>query len=128
MLIHPSFFFFCNLASLLHLNNYRLGFIYNSLIHSYINVFIMEHFSRSSKHFTINYVSVKGEIPVFLKADIGFSGVADFMYAAQASWHTSSFMITVDDKNYHTFFVRVYKYQLSLVAESGKCVLIVHEL
>jgi hypothetical protein len=34
--------------------------------------------------------------PVFLKADIRFSGVADFMYAAQASWHTSSFMMTVD--------------------------------
>jgi hypothetical protein len=29
-------------------------------------------------------------------ADIRFSEVADFMYAAQASWHTSSFMITAD--------------------------------
>jgi hypothetical protein len=39
---------------------------------------------------------LRGKIPVFLKADIRFSGVADFMYAAQASWHTSSFMMTVD--------------------------------
>ena len=55
---------------------------------------------------------LRGKIPVFLKSDIGFSGVADFMYAAQASWHASSFTITVDD----------------LVAESGMCVLVVHEL
>jgi hypothetical protein len=46
-IIHPSYFLFCNQASLLHLNNYRLGVIYNNIIHSYINVFIVEHFSRS---------------------------------------------------------------------------------
>jgi hypothetical protein len=63
-----------------------------------------------------------------LKSDIGFSGVADFMYAAQASWHASSFMITVDDKDCHIFFVRVHKYQHPLVVESGMCVLVVHEL
>jgi hypothetical protein len=30
---------------------------------------------------------LRGKKPVFLKADIRFSWVADFMYAAQASWH-----------------------------------------
>jgi hypothetical protein len=55
----------------------------------------VEHLSRS-KNVTINNVYVKGKIPVFLKTDIRFSGVTDFMYAAQASWLTSSFMVTVD--------------------------------
>jgi hypothetical protein len=47
-------------------NNYRLGVIYNNIIHSYINVFIVEHFSRS-KNVTINNVSVKGKNPCFLE-------------------------------------------------------------